>query len=146
MHRKGKQLLHRLASCKSRLTSLPSPICYKSFSLQHCIQEMTPNHLPFLHCYFKSEHFPLDLLHASQYCFEIQDNDLTSWETIVACAQNHYSQQDYYGFVQSMFSMPRFEGEENELVRVDFNFEYSALAAVDLKKAICRANVSYFCV
>ncbi len=100
--------------------------------------------ITFLQCFFKSEHFPLDLLHASQYCFEIQDNDETSWETITACAQNYYSQQDYYDFVRSSFSLPRFKGEENLLVRVDLNFEYSVLAAVDLKKAICRANVSDF--
>lgn len=89
--------------------------------------------MTFLQCYFQSEHFPVDLMTASKQCHS--END---WEVVIACANNIESFADFANDVR----VTQDHRPITELsLRVSLNDQFSHLAAIDLKKALCRVNV-----
>lgn len=91
--------------------------------------------LTFLQCYFQSEHFPVDLMNASKQCHSELD-----WEVVIACVANSESFTDFANDVRVTQDLRPI----TELsLRVSLNGQFSHLAAIDLKKALCRINVSF---
>ena len=94
---------------------------------------------PFLQCYFQSEFYPVDLIRASHQCVMQLTNE-NRWKEVFACTKDvnifRYFAQD------AQFSQvlrPIFV----QTPRIFLNGFFSDLAAIDLKKALCRENVSF---
>ena len=89
----------------------------------------------FLQCYFQSEHFPVDLLAASEQC-----QSVTFWEVVKACAVHPDTFVSFATDVRVTQDLRPLPVTEQSL-GVILNAQYSRLAAVDLEKALCRINV-----
>lgn len=93
--------------------------------------------VPFLSCYFQNELFSVDLLGATKQCIA-QLGDQVNWTTIETCTEDEWKLDSYIWAVSKAQQMrPLFY----QTPHVYLNDEYSALAAIDLKKALCRAKV-----
>ena len=74
---------------------------------------------------------------ASRECWERENNDAVNWDTLLICADNSFD--DFAEQVVYSSTLPPLT-EETPKVVLDF-VHPSALAAVDLEKALCRETV-----
>ena len=113
-----------------------------SLFLQFCVQLQYSFIVPdFIRCHFQSELYPTDLIGASKQCF----NQLISeeeWEKLLNCSQDADIFSQYASIVKDEQQIrPLFEQSPH----VYLNEQYNELAPIDLKKALCRVQVSdYF--
>ena len=96
--------------------------------------------VPFLKCYFESEHYPVEIFDASEQCIAQLSSDETLWFDVIMCAA---SNETFNYFVNDNIYSKSIRPLFDKTPRIFINFAYSALGAVDLKKALCRENVSY---
>ena len=95
----------------------------------------------FLKCYFENELYPVDMVGASQQCI-IRLSGEATWNQVSACAENADRFNDYVQVVLlSQAYRPLIDQTPHVLLNVGYD-DYSNLAAIDLKKALCRVKVS----
>jgi len=92
----------------------------------------------FLSCYYQSEYYPTDLSGASQQCI-VKIMGQSSWDNALSCSKE-----------QSFIDVYNEMGYRAQIIRpltlktphIYLDEQYSSLASIDLKKAICRVDVS----
>lgn len=92
----------------------------------------------FLRCYFQSELYPTDLLGASKQCVLQYDSE-AAWETILQCSQDDATLTE---FARTLLEVQNKRPTFEQTPHIFLNEQYSSLAGVDLKKALCRVTVS----
>ena len=108
------------------------------FVLQYCVEFHYKIELvDFLKCYFQSEHYPMDLVKASEMCV-LKLSDQNSLETITACAKSELTMINYGDAVLRAQKLRPLLVQTPHLF---INQEYSNLAGIDLRKALCRVQV-----
>lgn len=95
--------------------------------------------MDFLECYYQSELYPVDLFAASKECFLRFDPDEFWWDFIVELAHDEFF-VDLFGEIAVI--VQNWRPAIQQTPHIYFNAEYSALAAVDFRKSLCRVTVS----
>lgn len=98
--------------------------------LHFCIEEK----LKFLSCYFQSELFPVDLIGATKQCYE-QINSMNNWDDLIECANDTIQ---YKTYMETTLGFQQYRPLTVKTPYIFLNDKFSPLAAIDLKKAICR--------
>lgn len=96
--------------------------------------------LDFLKCYFQSEDYPTDMSSATEQCFLRYDSQ-AAWANVLTCAQ---AEQTLINFARVVLDVQNnYRPLLQRTPHIFLGDDYSALAAVDLHKAVCRVTVSY---
>lgn len=90
----------------------------------------------FLECYFQSEFFPFDLLKATEQCAKTILNE-NAWHLLNTCASETDTISAY---AEAVLRAQSFRPIIRETPYVLINKKYDNLAAVDLRKALCRSQ------